>query len=56
MGAGSSMISHLSDGGCWIVKECFNLTVPQTWRTWSVMATIISVFGLLFVMLLARWV
>ena len=56
MGAGSSIFSHLSDGGFWFVKEYFNLTVPQTLRTWSVMTTIISVSGLIFVLLLAKFV
>ena len=56
MGAGSLVLSHVNDGGFWLAKEYLNLTVPQTLRTWSVMTTIISVSGLLFVMLLAKCV
>ncbi|CEJ17523.1 putative gluconate transporter transmembrane protein [Ralstonia solanacearum IPO1609] len=29
-GAGSLILSHVNDGGFWLVKEYFNLTVPQT--------------------------
>lgn len=52
LGAGSSFLSHLNDGGFWLVKEYFNLTVPQTLKTWSVMVTIKSVVGIVLVMLL----
>jgi GntP family gluconate:H+ symporter len=37
IGCGSLFLSHLNDGGFWIVKECLNLTVAQTFRTWSVL-------------------
>jgi len=43
MGAGSLILSHLNDGGFWFVKEYFNLTVPQTLKTWTVLETIIAV-------------
>ncbi|HWG20916.1 MAG TPA: gluconate:H+ symporter [Terracidiphilus sp.] len=47
-GAGSLIFSHVNDGGFWLVKEYFNLTVPQTLKTWSVCETIIAVAGLGF--------
>jgi len=52
MGAGSLILSHVNDGGFWFVKEYFNLTVPQTLKTWTVMETVISVASLAFVMVL----
>jgi gluconate:H+ symporter, GntP family len=52
MGAGSSFFSHVNDGGFWFVKEYFNLTVPQTLRTWSVMVTLQSIIALILVMIL----
>jgi GntP family gluconate:H+ symporter len=52
-GAGSLILSHVNDGGFWLVKEYFNLTVPQTFRTWTVCETIISVTALVLTMLLA---
>ena len=52
LGAGSSIFSHVNDGGFWIVKEYFGMTVPQTLRTWSVMVTLKSMIGLVLVLLL----
>ena len=46
-GAGSLIFSHVNDGGFWLVKEYFNMTVAQTMKTWSVCETIISVTALL---------
>jgi GntP family gluconate:H+ symporter len=46
-GAGSLVLSHVNDGGFWLVQEYFGLTVPQTFRTWTVCETIISVVALL---------
>ncbi len=46
IGCGSLFLSHLNDGGFWIVKECLNLTVPQTFRTWSICETIVGLAGL----------
>ncbi|MCK9816930.1 permease DsdX [Pseudomonas chlororaphis] len=47
-GAGSVILSHVNDGGFWLVKEYFNMTVVQTFKTWTVLETLISViaFGL----------
>jgi GntP family gluconate:H+ symporter len=47
MGAGSLICSHVNDGGFWFVKEYLGLSVPQTFRTWTVIETIIAVVGLL---------
>ncbi|WP_263262085.1 GntP family permease [Pseudomonas sp. RIT-PI-S] len=52
-GAGSVIFSHVNDGGFWLIKEYFNLTVGQTFKTWSVLETLISVGGLGFTLLLA---
>ena len=45
-GSGSLILSHLNDGGFWLVKEYLGLTVADTLRTWTVLETIISVIGL----------
>jgi GntP family gluconate:H+ symporter len=47
-GAGSLIFSHVNDGGFWLVKEYFNMSVAQTMKTWSVCETIISVTALIF--------
>ena len=31
-GAGSLILSHVNDGGFWLVQEYFGLTVPQTFK------------------------
>ena len=51
IGCGSLFLSHLNDGGFWIVKDCLNLSVAQTFRTWSVCETIIGMAGLALTLL-----
>ncbi|MEU8205011.1 gluconate:H+ symporter [Streptosporangium sp. NPDC049046] len=53
IGAGSLFFSHVNDAGFWLVKEYFGLTVGQNIKTWSVMETVISVAGLVFVLILS---
>jgi len=52
-GAGSLVLSHVNDSGFWLIKEFFNMTVPQTLKTWTVAETIIGVAGLGFTILLS---
>src|SRR6201999_4366493 len=52
-GAGSLIFSHVNDGGFWLVKEYFNMSVADTMKTWSVTETILSVVALLLTMALA---
>ncbi len=51
-GAGSLMFSHVNDPGFWMFKEYFNLSIPQTIASWSVMETIVSILGLMGVLAL----
>src|SRR5262249_26553450 len=46
-GAGSLVFSHVNDGGFWLVKEYFNMSVADTMKSWSICETIISVVALL---------
>jgi GntP family gluconate:H+ symporter len=55
-GAGALIFSHFNDGGFWLVKEYFNLSVAQTIKTWSICETIISVVALLLTMGLSTFV
>ena len=50
IGCGSLFFSHVNDAGFWLVKEYFGLTVGETIKSWSVMETVISVFGFALVM------
>jgi GntP family gluconate:H+ symporter len=52
-GAGSLILSHVNDGGFWLVKEYFNMSVPQTFKTWTVVETLISVMVLLLTLALS---
>jgi GntP family gluconate:H+ symporter len=52
-GAGSLIFSHVNDGGFWLVKSYFNMSVMQTIKTWSVCETLISVFALIFTVALS---
>jgi gluconate:H+ symporter, GntP family len=52
-GAGSLIFSHVNDGGFWLVKEYFNMSVADTIKTWSISETLISVIALLFTLGLA---
>ena len=55
-GAGSLILSHVNDGGFWLIKEYFNMTVTQTFKTWTVLETIISIVALGFVSLIAAFI
>jgi gluconate:H+ symporter, GntP family len=56
IGCGSLFLSHLNDGGFWIVKDCFGLTVSQTLRTWTITETIIGICGLIITLIVdALW-
>jgi GntP family gluconate:H+ symporter len=52
MGAGSLILSHVNDGGFWLVKGYLNLSVPQALRTWTVLETILALIGFACVLLL----
>ncbi|MFG1241216.1 GntP family permease [Xanthobacter versatilis] len=52
-GAGSVVLSHVNDAGFWLVKQYFNMTVEETFKTWTAMETILSVVALGLIMLLS---
>ncbi|PWS26371.1 gluconate permease [Pedobacter yonginense] len=56
VGAGSLMFSHVNDTGFWMFKEYFNLSLKQTFSTWTAMESIVSVLGLVGVMVLNHFV
>ncbi|WHY67844.1 GntP family permease [Neobacillus sp. SuZ13] len=55
-GAGSLIASHVNDAGFWMFKEYFGLTMKETFATWTLLETIISVAGLGFILLLSLFV
>ena len=53
IGSGSLMFGHVNDGGFWLFKEYFNLSIKDTLKTWCVMETSIGIMGLIGVMVLS---
>jgi len=53
IGSGSLMLGHVNDGGFWLFKEYFNLSMKDTIRSWTVMETSIGISGLAGVMILS---
>nr|WP_295971256.1 gluconate:H+ symporter [uncultured Bacillus sp.] len=41
-GAGSLMFSHVNDAGFWMVKEYLGLSINETFKTWTVLETVLS--------------
>jgi gluconate transporter len=56
IGAGSLMCSHVNDTGFWMFKEYFGISVSDTFKTWTVMETIIGIMGLTGVLILNIWI
>ena len=52
IGSGSLMLSHVNDGGFWLFKEYFSLSVKDTLRSWTVMETTVGIMGLIGVLIL----
>ncbi|MED4887058.1 GntP family permease [Lysinibacillus sp. FSL R7-0073] len=55
-GAGSLIASHVNDAGFWMFKEYFGLSMKETFATWTLLETIVSVAGLGFILLLSLFV
>ena len=53
IGSGSLMLGHVNDGGFWLFKEYFNLSIKDTLRSWTIMETSIGISGLIGVMVLS---
>ena len=53
IGSGSLMTAHVNDGGFWLVREYFNLSIKDTLKTWTVMETSVGVTGLVGVLILS---
>ena len=52
VGTGSVFGSHVNDTGFWMFKEFFKLSLPQTFLSWTLMETTISILGLAGVLIL----
>ena len=54
IGAGSIFFSHVNDPGFWLVKSYLGTSTAETFRTWSLMETAISIMGLALVLIGSR--
>jgi Gnt-I system high-affinity gluconate transporter len=52
IGAGSLMCSHVNDPGFWMFKEYFNTSMKDTFKSWTVMESLVSVLGIVFIFIL----
>jgi GntP family gluconate:H+ symporter len=56
MGAGSLVLSHVNDGGFWLVKEYFGMDIPQTLKTWTIVETGIAVMSISLILVVNMFV
>jgi GntP family gluconate:H+ symporter len=56
MGAGSLVLSHVNDGGFWLVKEYFGMDIPQTLKTWTIVETGIAVMSISLILIVNYFV
>ncbi len=45
--SGASILSHVNDSGFWMVKQYLGMNEKQTFKTWSVMTTLVAISGFL---------
>lgn len=43
--SGASILSHVNDSGFWLVSKYLGLTEKQTFKSWTVMTTILALIG-----------
>ncbi len=48
LAAGSVMLSHVNDSGFWLVGRFFEMDVKTTFKTWTVMQTLVGLLGFAF--------
>ncbi len=53
IGSGSIFCSHVNDTGFWMFKEYFNISIKDTFKSWTLMESIASVVGLIGILLLS---
>lgn len=56
IGAGSLFCSHVNDTAFWLFKEYFGLSMKDTFRSWTVMETLVAIIGLIGVLILDQFI
>ena len=54
MGGGSLILSHVNDSGFWLVKEYMGLSLTETFKSWTLLETSLSLSSLVMVLLVER--
>ena len=54
--SGASSMSHLNDSGFWLVKQYLGMTELQTFKSWTVMTTLISLVGFAIVLIIELFI
>jgi Gnt-I system low-affinity gluconate transporter len=54
--SGASTFSHVNDSGFWLVSQYLGINEKQTYKSWTMMTTILSLVGIAVVLLLALFV
>ena len=54
--SGASIFSHVNDSGFWLVRQYLGMDERQTFKSWTLMTTILGVTGLFMVLLLSIWI
>ncbi|MDH7445658.1 GntP family permease [Aquimarina sp. 2201CG14-23] len=49
--SGATILSHVNDSGFWLVGQYLGITEKQTFRSWTVMTTLIAITGVLMSLL-----
>lgn len=53
--SGASIFSHVNDSGFWLVGQYLGISEKQTFRSWTVMTTILALVGMLSTTLIYWW-
>jgi len=51
--SGASILSHVNDSGFWLVSKYLGINETQTFKSWTIMTTILSITGFISVFILS---
>ena len=54
--AGASILSHVNDSGFWLVGKYLGLTEKQTFKSWTMMTTILALSGFTVAFLISLFI
>ncbi len=54
--SGASTFSHVNDSGFWLVSQYLGINEKQTYRSWTMMTTVLSLTGIVVVLLFALFI